>query len=187
VISITDDDYETIVEVGRTGLTRLPAAIFEKDLLVTKTLGLVQDFNWDKFSIVFCGGTSLSKGYELIERMSEDIDFKVIVPPSLSHSQRRKKLGDLCRNLTQHLRGAVPPTYITLQWMYWWTGCWSWAFSRAIGRPSSPAMAMPHLSPLYRPLAGAGRPRYGGIPTGGSPHRPGARHGAHRGTRSVHQ
>lgn len=72
MISIANDDYETIVEVRRTGLSELSSAIFEKDLLVTKILDLLQDFNWDEFSIVFCGGTSLSKGYKLIARMSEE-------------------------------------------------------------------------------------------------------------------
>lgn len=105
MISIANDDYEIIVEVVRTGLSELRPAIFEKDLLITKTLGLLQDFNWGKFSIVFCGGTSLSKGYKLIDRMSEDIDFKVIVPQALSRSQCRRKLGKLRQNLTQHLSG----------------------------------------------------------------------------------
>ena len=95
-----------IVEVGRARLSVLRPAVFEKDLLITKTLGLLQDFNWGEFSIVFCGGTSLSKGYTLIDRMSEDVDFKVIVPPSLSRSQCRKKLGKLHKDLAQYLRGA---------------------------------------------------------------------------------
>ncbi|WP_152535145.1 nucleotidyl transferase AbiEii/AbiGii toxin family protein [Candidatus Synechococcus spongiarum] len=105
MISITNDDYEMIVEVSRTGLSELRPAILEKDLLITKTLGLLQDFNWEKFSIVFCGGTSLSKGYKLIDRMSEDVDFKVIVPQALSRSQCRRKLGKLRQDLTQHLSG----------------------------------------------------------------------------------
>lgn len=29
--------------------------------------------------LVFCGGTSLSKAYELIERMSEEVDLKVVL------------------------------------------------------------------------------------------------------------
>ena len=103
MISITNHHYEMIVEVGRAGLSELHPAIFEKDLLITKTLDLLQNFNWDEFSIVFCGGTSLSKGYRLIDRMSEDIDFKVIVPSS-SHSQRRRKLGRLRDKLAKYLR-----------------------------------------------------------------------------------
>lgn len=49
MISIANDDYETIVEVRRAGLSELPSAIFEKDLLVTKILDLLQAFNWDEF------------------------------------------------------------------------------------------------------------------------------------------
>lgn len=104
MISIANDDHEIIIEVCRAGLSEIHLpAIFEKDLLVTKTLGLLQDFNWDEFSIVFCGGTSLSKGHKLIDRMSEDIDFKVIVPPCLNRSQARRKLGKLRRDLDQYL------------------------------------------------------------------------------------
>ncbi|MXW41372.1 MAG: nucleotidyl transferase AbiEii/AbiGii toxin family protein [Synechococcus sp. SB0668_bin_15] len=105
LISIANHDYETIIEVGRARLSVLRPAVFEKDLLITKALGLLQDFNWREFSIVFCGGTSLSKGYKLIDRMSEDVDFKVIVPPSLSRSQCRKKLGKLHKDLAQYLSG----------------------------------------------------------------------------------
>lgn len=103
MISIANDDYETIVEVRRAGLSELHPAIFEKDLLITKILDLLQGFNWDEFSIVFCGGTSLSKGYKLIARMSEDVDFKIIVPPSLNRSQCRRRLGKLRKDLEQHL------------------------------------------------------------------------------------
>ena len=95
-----------IVEVGRARLSGLPPTVFEKDLLITKTLDLLQDFNWGEFSIIFCGGTSLSKGYKLINRMSEDVDFKFIVPSSLSRSQCRKRLGKLREGLEQYLSGA---------------------------------------------------------------------------------
>ena len=88
MISITEDGYESILEVRRAGLIELDSSILEKDLLVTNILDILQGFNWGKFSIVFCGGTSLSKGYGLIKRMSEDIDFKVKVPECLCPNPR---------------------------------------------------------------------------------------------------
>ena len=51
----------------------LPAAIIEKDWWVTITLRVI--FNMDVSPyLVFKGGTSLSKGWNLIDRFSEDID-----------------------------------------------------------------------------------------------------------------
>jgi predicted nucleotidyltransferase component of viral defense system len=46
---------------------------------------------------VFCGGTGLSKAHGLIERMSEDVDLKVVLDPghSLSNTKLRQHLGDL--------------------------------------------------------------------------------------------
>jgi len=48
-------------------------------------------------TLVFCGGTSLSKAHGLIERMSEDVDIKVALQPDhgLSASQLKKHLSKL--------------------------------------------------------------------------------------------
>ena len=106
MISITENDYEAILDVRREGLmSGLRLAILEKDVLIAQVLGLLKRFNWDEFAIVFCGGTSLSKGYRLIDRMSEDIDFKIVVPPCLTRSQSRKRLDKLHRSLSQYLNG----------------------------------------------------------------------------------
>ena len=44
--------------------------------------------------VIFCGGTSLSKAHRLIERMSEDVDFKLhVVDTTLSKNARRNLLG----------------------------------------------------------------------------------------------
>ena len=82
MICISDDEYACLEEVRLQGLSRLRPEIFEKDLMITKVLGLLKIFDWGEFAIVFCGGTCLSKGYNLIERMSEDVDFRIIVPHS---------------------------------------------------------------------------------------------------------
>jgi len=55
---------------------RFSAAIVEKDYWVTQALRiLARDFPAD---FIFKGGTSLSKGYRLIRRFSEDVDILVI-------------------------------------------------------------------------------------------------------------
>jgi hypothetical protein len=52
----------------------LPAVAIEKDWWVVHTLSLVFTLDCSK-SLVFKGGTSLSKGWNLIQRFSEDIDL----------------------------------------------------------------------------------------------------------------
>jgi len=56
--------------------TGLPAIAIEKDWWVTLTLNASFDLDYSSH-IVFKGGTSLSKGWNLIERFSEDIDLAI--------------------------------------------------------------------------------------------------------------
>ena len=53
------------------------AGLLEKDEHLTAALQAVFDLNFEHASLVFCGGTSLSKAHGLIERMSEDADIKL--------------------------------------------------------------------------------------------------------------
>jgi len=59
-----------------TELTGLPAVAIEKDWWVTLVLNAVFSLPYSE-NIVFKGGTSLSKGWGLIERFSEDIDLAI--------------------------------------------------------------------------------------------------------------
>ncbi len=52
----------------------IPAAAVEKDWWVVQALALIMQMDVSKH-LVFKGGTSLSKGWNLIERFSEDIDI----------------------------------------------------------------------------------------------------------------
>jgi hypothetical protein len=56
--------------------TGLPAVAIEKDWWVTLALKASFDLEYSPH-IVFKGGTSLSKGWDLIERFSEDIDLAI--------------------------------------------------------------------------------------------------------------
>jgi hypothetical protein len=51
----------------------LRPAVIEKDYYVTEALRIIADTAGEK--VIFKGGTSLSKGWNLIERFSEDIDI----------------------------------------------------------------------------------------------------------------
>ena len=55
----------------------LPADFIRKDYFVTKAIRLLTNVQDDYFELIFQGGTSLSKGHCLINRLSEDIDFRV--------------------------------------------------------------------------------------------------------------
>lgn len=72
-------------------LGRLPEAMLEKDVFITEaTLALAQ-LSDREIGVIFCGGTSLSKAHRLIERMSEDVDFKLAIqaPHPTGNAQRR--------------------------------------------------------------------------------------------------
>ena len=73
--SIPDKDKAEILRDASERLN-LPAYAVEKDWWVVQTLSIL--FETDlKDHMVFKGGTSLSKAWNLIERFSEDIDLAV--------------------------------------------------------------------------------------------------------------
>jgi len=58
------------------------AVLVEKDWHVVRALGVIGAFDHGDVTPTFSGGTSLSKGWSLIKRFSEDIDFKLAMPTS---------------------------------------------------------------------------------------------------------
>lgn len=62
----------------------LPSDFIRKDYFVTKAIRLLVSIENEYFGLIFQGGTSLSKGYGVISRLSEDIDFRVISKPASS-------------------------------------------------------------------------------------------------------
>lgn len=65
--------------------------------------------------LVFCGGTCLSKAHRLIERMSEDVDFKLVVPEGLSRTARSKRLSQFKKRVALVFQEAgfqVPPEQV---------------------------------------------------------------------------
>lgn len=80
-----------------------------KDYFVTQAIHALTKINDDYFELIFQGGTSLSKGYQVIRRMSEDVDFRVIQKPKtreLGKEARRKKLRDFRYALVSTLKYA---------------------------------------------------------------------------------
>ena len=74
VVTKESSERAAIIELGvsETGLSQ---AILEKDLWVCFLLDHLFHRSEFKDSIIFKGGTSLSKAFGLIERFSEDVDL----------------------------------------------------------------------------------------------------------------
>jgi len=128
--TITTDERQLILDVTGEGLTPLPAAALEKDVFVTEVLQRLTDIDAEGIQLIFCGGTCLSKAYGLIGRMSEDIDFKIVLPTGLSRSQKSRMLSRFKKHLIAVLvaEGFIVPqdqvlardenSYIALKILY---------------------------------------------------------------------
>ena len=87
----------------------LSADFVRKDYFVTKAIRLLVGIPNNYFELVFQGGTSLSKAYGVISRLSEDVDFRVISKPacfSLGKDARRHELRLFRRALVESLVNA---------------------------------------------------------------------------------
>ncbi len=72
-------------------------SVVEKDFHVTQAIHALSEIKNDDFILIFQGGTSLAKAHRMIERMSEDCDFRIHVTESwkiLNPSQQRNRLRD---------------------------------------------------------------------------------------------
>ena len=75
-VQLTDEEKRITFDEASARLG-LPAASVEKDFWVCWTLKVLFGLDGIGDSLVFKGGTSLSKAYKLIERFSEDIDVVI--------------------------------------------------------------------------------------------------------------
>lgn len=79
---------EIIDDIART--TKIPPSYLEKDWYLVLTLNLLQSLNTGEAQIVFSGGSSLAKAYNLVSRFSDDIDFMVNGVENLNRNNRSK-------------------------------------------------------------------------------------------------
>ena len=96
--------------------TGLPAIAIEKDWWVTLCLRALFSLPYSEH-IVFKGGTSLSKGWDLIERFSEDIDLAIDrrffgFEGDLSKTQIRKLRKQSCEFISTDLLKDLTQTFI---------------------------------------------------------------------------
>ena len=83
-----------VAEATSGGIT---AGLLEKDEHLTDALRALFALRLEGVQLLFCGGTSLSKAYGLIERMSEDADLKVVLPDAgqAPRAEIRRRLSAL--------------------------------------------------------------------------------------------
>lgn len=81
-------DPEIIEEVA-TDLA-VNEAFVEKDWYAVHLVDLILTAPDTNYTPVFSGGTSLSKGFNLIQRFSEDLDFKMLLPNTKSNTKTKR-------------------------------------------------------------------------------------------------
>lgn len=91
---------DAAAEMRTQGYKPLGLPVLEKDALVTEVFHtLAKAFEpISDYELVFCGGTALSKGYQILDRMSEDVDFKIIrsdANQAVSKSRLRRDLSEI--------------------------------------------------------------------------------------------
>lgn len=69
-------DFNVLVENTADGLGMLPSLVL-KDYWVTRVLRAITHLERSTCHVIFKGGTSLSKGWGLIDRFSEDVDLLI--------------------------------------------------------------------------------------------------------------
>lgn len=94
------DDFRGAIDQTSKSLGLAPLFV-EKDYWVTQVLRALHQRYPGSF--VFKGGTSLSKGYGLIDRFSEDVDVLVTPSSGDSAAKREKLLKDMTENVAATL------------------------------------------------------------------------------------
>ena len=132
-----------VAEAAPDGIT---AGLLEKDEHLTDALRALFALQPEGVQLVFCGGTSLSKAYGLIERMSEDADLKVVIPDAgqASRAEIRRRLSALKALVTETLAGIGlvedPAKGLAFNENRYF--CSAWSYARHYG---SAAGLRPHL------------------------------------------
>src|SRR6266545_1522675 len=84
-------------------------AVIEKDYYVTETLRIIAAAAGDK--IIFKGGTSLSKGWNLIQRFSEDIDI-FLDPAAFEPALGKRAIDRELKKLRDSIGGHPALTFL---------------------------------------------------------------------------
>lgn len=95
--------------------SRVSTAQLEKDLLISDVCAVFAQpasYQGHEAAFVLCGGTAVSKAHRYTQRVSEDVDLRVVVPEGLSRSAQKQLLSHAKAQVLDRLRGKgydVPP------------------------------------------------------------------------------
>jgi hypothetical protein len=111
-------DLKTLLEVQE--YFNLPStALVEKDWFVVRALAAIHDVEVDGLTLAFGGGTALGRAYRLLERMSEDIDLRIVGEKAgarepLKRMRRAvsKRLADAGFTVEGHVRVLQNGSYV---------------------------------------------------------------------------
>jgi hypothetical protein len=83
-------------------------AVVAKDFHVVRAIRALVALDAAPFALIFGGGTALARAYKLVQRMSEDVDFKMVLrtPPPLSRSALQRQLALLRERVSAALVAA---------------------------------------------------------------------------------
>lgn len=91
----------------------LEDSVIEKDYYVTQIILALSQIRNDFFELVFCGGTCLAKAHKIIQRMSEDVDFKIQLKTSNVYLSKTRKLKEL-KNFRESIKATLTLLNFTL-------------------------------------------------------------------------
>ncbi|HEY4289032.1 MAG TPA: nucleotidyl transferase AbiEii/AbiGii toxin family protein [Puia sp.] len=110
--AVPDKDVieEVALEMG------IDPAFVEKDWYVVQLIKEIINIDLFGAQTIFAGGTALSKAHHLLQRFSEDIDFRLIVPENeaTTRSQQRKQLSDIRDCLYKMITSHFSP--VAVKW-----------------------------------------------------------------------
>ena len=92
-------DQAIIEEVAN--LKGIREAFVEKDWYVVQVINAIAGVDYKGFAVVFSGGTAFSKAHKILQRFSEDVDFRVIAPKG---AKSRKVLSGFKHAVIYRLR-----------------------------------------------------------------------------------
>lgn len=94
-------DKDLILEASE--VLGIDKAFIEKDWFITQLLRSTKAFHGDpRISLVFSGGTALSKAHRRISRFSEDVDFRIHSDEKISRSARSRWRKELVVHLREN-------------------------------------------------------------------------------------
>lgn len=97
--------FEELISITAEKLGLAEISVVEKDFYVTQAIDILTKIENPHFKLIFQGGTCLAKAHHLIQRMSEDCDFRII--SKTQHTYGNDKQRQLLRELRKQIVDAL--------------------------------------------------------------------------------